>query len=50
MIDDFEIGGADRARIDAYQDLRASRLRHGFFGKRELARIAKDPGLHGFRN
>jgi hypothetical protein len=50
MTDDFEIGGADGAGIDADQDLRASGARHGLLRKRELARVAKDPGLHGCRN
>ena len=46
VIDDLEIGGADRDRIDAHQHLGALRHRHRLVRELEFAGIAEHPGLH----
>ena len=48
--DHLEVGRADRDRVDAHQNFGAARHRHRLFAKRELARIAQHPCLHGFGN
>ena len=50
VIDDLEIGRADRHRVDAHQHLGPLRHRHRLVLERELAGIAEHPGLHGVRN
>ena len=50
VIDDFEIGGADRDRIDAHQHFGALRHRHRLVLQCELAGIAEHPGFHRIGN
>src|SRR5262245_13213323 len=47
MIDDLEIGGADRNRVDAHEHLGLLRHRYRLLLQSELAGIAEHPGLHG---
>jgi hypothetical protein len=50
VINDFQIGGADRHGVDANQNLGARRRGNRFVFKRQLTGIAKHPGLHGRGN
>ena len=50
VIDDLEIGRADRDRVDAHQHLGLLRHRHRLVRQRELAGIAEHPCLHGVRD
>src|SRR5262249_7180455 len=50
VIDDLEIGRADRDRIDAHQDLGLLRHRYRLLPQRKLAGIAEHPRLHGVRD
>jgi hypothetical protein len=50
VVDDLEIGGADRNRIDAHEHLGLGGHRHLLVDELELARIADDPSLHGLGN
>src|SRR5262245_27975554 len=47
MIDDLEIGRADRDRVDAHQDLGLFRHRYRLLPQRKLTGIAQHPRLHG---
>ena len=50
VIDDLEIGGADRDCVDAHQHFRLLRHRHRLLPDAELARIAEHPGVHAVGN
>ena len=50
VIDDLEIGRADRDRVDAHQHLGPLRHRHRLVRQRQLAGIAEHPCLHGVRD
>ena len=50
LVNDLQIGRADRNRVDPHQHLGRARLGHGFVDQRELVRVAQHPGLHRFRN
>src|SRR5262252_9066231 len=50
VIDDLEIGRADRDRVDAHQDLGFFRHRYRLLPQRKLAGIAEHPRLHGVRD
>ena len=47
VIDDLEVGRADRDRVDAHQHLGLLRHRHRLVLQAELAGIAEHPCLHG---
>ncbi len=47
VIDDLEIGRADRHCVDAHEHLGLLRHRHRLRPERQLAGIAQHPGLHG---
>ncbi len=49
MAHDFEIGGADRHRVDPDQHFGSTGLGHRLFDRHDLARAAKHPGLHPLR-
>jgi hypothetical protein len=46
VIDNLQIGGADRDRIDAHQNLGALGHRNRFLRELKLAGIAEHPGFH----
>ena len=46
VIDDLQVGGADRHRIDAHQHLGALGHRHRLFRQLEFAGVAQHPGPH----
>ena len=50
VIDDLEIGRADRDRVDAHQHLGLLRHRHRLVPQQQLAGIAEHPCLHGVGN
>jgi hypothetical protein len=50
VVDDFEIGGANRDRVDTDQNFGALGHRHRLLGKFQLAGIAQHPGFHGVRD
>ena len=50
MIDDFQVGRADRHRVDTHQHLGALGHRNRLFGELELAGIAQHPRLHLIRD
>jgi hypothetical protein len=50
VVDDLEIGRADRDSVDAHQHLGLGGHRHLLVDELELARIADDPSLHGLGN
>src|SRR6516225_5204281 len=50
VIDDLEVGRADRDRVDAHQDLGPLRHRYRLLPQRKLAGIAEHPRLHGVRD
>src|SRR5215831_3481936 len=50
VIDDLEIGRADRDRVDAHQDLGLFRHRYRLLSQRKLTGIAEHPRLHGVRD
>jgi hypothetical protein len=50
VIDDLEIGGADRNRIDAEQNFRMSGRRNWLHRKLKLAGAAQNPRFHRCRN
>jgi hypothetical protein len=45
-MDDLEIGGTDRHRVDPDQHFRAFWNRRRFVAQQQLVRIAQHPGLH----
>jgi len=49
-MDDLEIGGADRHRVDADQNFRATRNGRRFLAQQQLVRVAQDPGFHVWGN
>src|ERR1700750_2627542 len=49
-MDDFEIGCANRNRIDANQDLSAPRYRRRLLAQGQLIGPAEHPGLHPVRD
>src|SRR6266545_4819869 len=50
VIDDLEIGRADRDRVDAYEDFGPLRHRHRLLAQRKLAGIAEHPCFHRLRD
>jgi len=46
VVDDLEVGGADRDRVDAHQHFGPARHRHRLVDQLELIGIAQHPGLH----
>src|SRR5262249_36361402 len=50
VIDDLEIGGADRDRVDAKEDLGLLRHRHRLVLQQQLSWIAEHPRLHALRD
>src|SRR6516225_9973582 len=50
VIDDLEVGRADRDRVDAHQHLGLLRHRDRLLPQRKLAGIAEHPRLHGVRD
>src|SRR5262249_25011637 len=50
VIDDLEIGRADRDRVDAHQDLGLFRHRYRLLPQRKLTGIAEHPRFHGVRD
>ncbi|MGY4311202.1 hypothetical protein [Bradyrhizobium sp. JR3.5] len=45
-MDDFEIGGANRNRVDAHQHFGTRWDRRRLLAKQELVGVTKDPGFH----
>src|SRR6516225_6345605 len=50
VIDDLEVGRADRDRVDTHQHLGLLRHRYRLLPQRKLAGIAEHPRLHGVRD
>ena len=50
VLDDLDVGRADRDRVDPHQHLGRAGLGHRLFDQRQLLGVAEHPGLHRLRD